>query len=133
MQLGSQNLSDEEFLAAVRTCSYAIEDFRHADHLRLGWILLRTMDAKAASDEAAQIIRRFGLHFGKGHAYHETVTRAWMQLLSSHHESSFDEFLLRNQARISGPLLNEFWRSETLNSAQARSEWVEPDIKPLPA
>jgi hypothetical protein len=132
MNLGSVQLTDASFLAALRGCSYQIENLRHADHLRLGWILLRSSDAETASDEAVKIIRAFGLHHGKGHAYHETVTRAWMRLLATHQEASFEEFLSRNQARLSTGLLNEFWQVETLNSPRARAEWMEPDIRPLP-
>ena len=133
MRLGSSGLTDDEFIAALRNCSYAIDDFRHLDHLRLGWILLSRMDPAIASDEATTIIRKFGLHHGKGHAYHETITRAWMRLLATHDESSFEEFLAKNAERIATDLLHEFWRSETLSSPQARTEWVEPDVKTLPA
>lgn len=132
MQWGSSGLTDDEFVLALQDCSYRIEDFRHADHLRLGWILLSRLEPAAASDEAARIIRRFSLRHGKGHAYHETITRAWMRLLATHEESSFEEFLATNTARISAGLLREFWRSETLNSPLARTEWVEPDLKSLP-
>jgi hypothetical protein len=132
MNLGSKELTDDSFLAALRDCDYPIENFRHADHLRLGWILLRSSDAETASNEAVKIIRAFGLHHGKGHAYNETVTRAWMRLLATHTEASFEEFLSRNQARISTGLLNEFWKAETLNSPRAQAEWMEPDIRALP-
>lgn len=133
INLGSKALADDAFLAALRACDYPIENFRHADHLRLGWILLRSSETETASNEAVKIIRAFGLHHGKGHAYNETVTRAWMRLLATHtEEASFEEFLSKNQARISTGLLHEFWRAETLNSSKARAEWTEPDIRALP-
>lgn len=132
MQSGSSGLTDAEFLDALTGCSYAIDEFRHLDHLRLGWILLSKMDAASASDEAAGIIRRLGLHHGKGHAFHATITRGWMRLLASQEASSFEEFVARHGARFTANLLGEFWRSETLNSRRARMEWVEPDIQPLP-
>lgn len=133
MQFGSVAMTDDTFVAALQNCSYPIENFHHADHLRLGWILLSKMDPVSASAEAAKLIRNFGLHHGKGHIYHETVTRAWMRLLACHHEPSFEEFLSRNAGRISTRLLYEFWREETLNSQQARAEWVEPDLRSLPS
>lgn len=133
MELRSKGLSDDALLQAVRDCDYPIGDFRHLDHLRLGWILLHRMDAASAADEAATLIRSLGLHHGKGHAYHETITRAWMWLLATHDEHSFEEFLSQNQNRISKGLLNEFWSSEVLDSVEARSSWVDPDVRPLPS
>jgi hypothetical protein len=132
MNLGSSDLADDEFLVALRDCKYPIENFQHADHLRLGWILLRNLDADSASNEAVKIIKAFGLSHGKGDAYHETVTRAWMRLLATHNEVSFEEFVSKNGARISAGLLHEFWQPETLNSPLARAVWVEPDIRALP-
>jgi hypothetical protein len=131
-QPGSSALTDNEFVLALQDCSYPIADFRHLDHLRLGWILLSRMDPAVASDEAARIIRQFSLRHGKGHAYHETITRAWMHLLATHDESSFDEFRAKHAGRLAAGLLHEFWRSETLGSPRARIEWVPPDVKSLP-
>jgi hypothetical protein len=132
MQLASSGLTDNEFLLALQNCRYPIGDFRHADHLRLGWILLSRMEPAVASDEAARIIRQFTLRHGKGHVYHETITRAWMRLLATHDETSFEDFLADHSGRISAGLLREFWRSETLSGPRARNEWVPPDVKSLP-
>jgi hypothetical protein len=38
-------------------------------------------------------ILRFAAHHNASHIFHETVTTAWMRLLSTHTEESFEEFI----------------------------------------
>lgn len=132
MRLGSVAVSDDEFLAAIESCSHAAGSFHHADHLRLGWILLSRMPLAPALERAATAIRRFAGHHGKEAVYHETITRGWMLLLASHDEADFTLFVRHNMERLSPALLHEYWEKETLNSDRARAHWVEPDIRPLP-
>lgn len=132
MHLSSAAMSDADFLAAIEDCSYPIGDFHHAEHLRLGWLLLSTMDLVSASARAARAIRRMTEHHGRADRYHETITQAWMRLLASHDERDFSEFLALHAERATLDLLHRHWRRETLMSDQARTQWVEPDLKPLP-
>ena len=132
MRLTSAAMTDADFLAAIENCSYPIADFHHAEHLRLGWLLLSRMDWMAASARAARAIRRLTQHYGRADRYHETVTQAWMRLLASHEEQDFSEFLTLHGDRLSLDLLCRHWRRETLMSNDARAHWVEPDLDPLP-
>jgi hypothetical protein len=132
MRPSSAAMSDADFLAAIGSCSYPIAEFRHADHLRLGWLLLSKMDLASASAHAARTIRRLTQHHGMADRYHETITQAWMRLLASHEELNFCEFLALHRNRVSLELLHRHWRRETLMSAEARASWVEPDLDPLP-
>lgn len=132
MRLGSLGMSDQQFLAAVADLSYSAAGFHHGDHLRLGWLLLEQLGLEAAISKAADLIRRFGAHHGKADLYHETITRGWMQLLASHDEKDFQEFVDQNEARLNRELLYRYWRPETLHAPDARARWIEPDIRPLP-
>lgn len=66
------------------------------------------------------------------HLFHETVTTAWVKLLSTHHEASFPEFLTNNEYRLTPALLHRFWTPALLDSEAAKREWVPPDKKALP-
>lgn len=132
MRLTSAAMTDADFLAAIENCSYPIADFHHAEHLRLGWLLLSKMDRVSASARAARAIRRLTQHYGRADRYHETVTQAWMRLLASHEERAFGEFLALHADRLSLDLLHRHWRRETLMGDDARAKWVEPDLDPLP-
>jgi len=133
MRLTSAAMPDAEFLTAIENCSYPIGEFHHAEHLRLGWLLLSRMDLPSAATRAACAIRRLAQHHGLGHKYHETITQAWMRLLASHDERDFSEFLALHGDRVSLDLLHRYWRRETLMSDSARARWVEPDLTPLPS
>src|ERR1700722_15560453 len=74
----------DAFLEAVRSGNLPLESFHHADHLRLAWLYLHRLPWEAALQEISTNIRQFGLRHGKPHAFHETVTVAWVRLLSTH-------------------------------------------------
>ena len=70
--------------------------------------------------------------------YHETITRAYTELLSQYYASCPAEMLFgeRVSRLLRSPLANKdalykFYSRETLTSVEARVRWVEPDIAPL--
>jgi CDP-diacylglycerol--glycerol-3-phosphate 3-phosphatidyltransferase len=125
--VASAYLSDEEFLRAVSDCTLPASAFRHGDHLRLAWLLLRRHPFHQALLEVQQSIVRLATAFGAPGLYHETITRAWVSLLATHDEATFSEFLENNEARLNLELLQRFWSPELLTSEAARLDWVPPD------
>ena len=132
MRLTSAAMTDADFLDAIENCSYPIGDLHHAEHLRLGWLLLSKMDWVSASARAACAIRRLTAHYGLESRYHATITQAWMRLLASHDERDFSEVLTLHGSRATFDLLRKHWRLETLMNDHARAHWVEPDLESLP-
>jgi hypothetical protein len=130
--LASAHFSDDEFLAAVHSCQLKTSEFRHADHLRLGWLHLEreSFDQALASIRAG--IQRFANHHGATGLYHETITQGWLRLLATHHEPTFTEFLAANSDLLNKKLLERYWSRDLLESQQAREQWVDPDLQPLP-
>ena len=57
---------------------------------------------------------------------------AWLHLLATHREPTFEEFLRQNEARLNLDTLHRFWSPELLASDRARREWVPPDREELP-
>jgi CDP-diacylglycerol--glycerol-3-phosphate 3-phosphatidyltransferase len=129
--IASAEVSDEEFLAAFTNCTLPASSFRHGDHLRLAWLLLHRNPFDEALGLVRESIQRYAVHLGV-HLYHETITTAWVKLLATHDEASFDEFIVKNEHRLNLELLHRFWSPEVLNSEAARSVWVSPDKRPLP-
>lgn len=130
--LGSAHLTDEEFLQAFAACRIANDQFRHADHLRLAWLMLHRAPFDVALSEVRAAIQKFATHHGATQLYHETITIAWMRLLVTHHEETFAQFLSKNEERLKQNLLHRFWTPELLASQPAKTHWVAPDLGPLP-
>lgn len=128
----SSYLRDDEFLKAFSACELPLTSFRHADHLRLAWLILRSNSPENAVVKTGNLIRRFAAYHGVEHIYHETITGAWVRLIASHEEPNFEKFLTVNSARLNSELLHRFWTQDLLYSEAARQEWREPDLHPLP-
>ena len=88
-------------------------------------------------------IRRLNEHHGTPNSatsgYHETVTRAYVQLLAELLASCPAEMSVRERIAVvvTGPLadrnvLLRFYSRERLMSPEARAAWVEPDLRELP-
>jgi hypothetical protein len=132
LALASAHLADDEFLEAFHSCRLKNSEFRHADHLRLAWLHVHRAPFEAALSSVRTGIQRFAAHHQAPHLYHETVTTAWVHLLATHHENTFEEFLRQNEHRLTKDLLHQFWTPELLASDEARRNWTPPDRKELP-
>jgi hypothetical protein len=118
-------------------------EWTHHAHLRVGlWHALRYPD-DVALNLLRERIRAYNEATGVANTsstgYHETITRLYVGVIR-HFVNSIDpgrpidelaaELIVRCGERDLP--LNHYSR-ERLFSAQARLEWVEPDLKPLPA
>lgn len=98
--------------------------------------LVRRALRHEGGDRVSRAIRRFvDLHApGK---YHETITRAWVQLVwaalhEGGHDEGFDAFWHAHPDLADKDRLLTFYRPQALASDAARRAWVEPDRQPLP-
>lgn len=150
MNAGTLHLRDDEFLDAFETCSLPPESFRHADHIRLAWIYVRQLGPAAGSDAMAETIRRYALHHGDAGKYHETITRAWMTLVSAavgaiggansdaaknnrdRACAAFAEFAAAHPQLFDKNQLAVYYSKALLASEEARSGRVPPDRVSLP-
>jgi hypothetical protein len=132
LELATAHFTDDEFLEAFHSCRLKTSEFRHADHLRLAWLHLAREPFDTALDSVRSGIQAFAKHHNLSGLYHETITTAWMHLLATHQENSFEEFLTVNESFLNSNLLHRFWTPETLASREARSHWVPPDRQELP-
>jgi hypothetical protein len=132
MVLASAGLSDDEFLEVFHSHKLPPEKFRHADHLRLAWLHTHREPREYALRNVCSGIREFAARNGAPDLYHETITTAWVLLISTHDEQTFEAFLNENRARLNRELLYRFWTPSLLASGEARTKWVAPDRQDLP-
>jgi len=134
---GSAHLSDEQFVEAFESCRLPKESFHHADHIRLAWIYLRRMPESEAAGGIAESIQRLAAHYGLSDKFHVTMTRAWTRLVaaaltSAPPDMQFPEFAAAHPHLLDKNLLEKHYSSESLRGDEARSAWLEPDLRPLP-
>jgi hypothetical protein len=112
------------------------ERFGHREHVHLTWLAVRRCGVAEAFEVVGEGLQRAARSAGAAQKYHVTMTRAWVELVGHHAAPStaddFDSFAAEHPALLDTALLTRFYRSDTLASPRARSQWVEPDLAPFP-
>lgn len=112
------------------------ERFGHREHVHLTWLAVRRCGVPTAIGLVSEGIRQTARYAGAPQKYHETVSRAWVELVGHHArengERDFATFADRNPALFDKRLLTRFYRPATLASSRAKTRWVEPDLTPFP-
>lgn len=112
------------------------EYFGHQAHLRFAWAVLdEADDAEDAARVVCLTIRHATELGGNPAKYHATVTIFWIRLLDhlrrTHPDvSSVGQMLNRYPPLVDPSLPERHWSN--LDTDEARTSWVEPDLIPLP-
>lgn len=112
------------------------EYFGHEGHLRFGWALLEECgNAEEAERVACLTIRHVTELGGTPTKYHATMTIFWIRMLDHYRSASPEAFdveeLIRIHPGLADPELpRRHWSN--LDSDEARTSWVEPDLIPIP-
>jgi hypothetical protein len=113
------------------------EGFGHRQHLELAWRYLDTRGPDEAAVAVSAAIRQVAAAHGQPAKFHQTVTRAWVRCVAVHRErwpaATAGEFFDRNPQLLDPGLLGHFYSPSLLASDTARSQWVAPDLRDLPA
>jgi hypothetical protein len=129
--------ADERFLAEFEAGQIANDSFHHRDHLRLAWIKIRRLGLERASDAVGGAIREFASRHGRADRYHDTMTRFWLRVvalgINRHRSLPFDDLLAAEPHLLDKNLPFRHWSRERMASDEARRQWVEPDLGPIPA
>ena len=133
----SVTAADQQFLAAFEAGQIANQDFHHRDHLRLAWIQIRRLGLEPASDAVTGAIRHFAGRHGHGDRYHETMTRFWVRVvgigIDLHPTLGFEDLLAAEPHLLDKNLPYRHWTQARLGSVEAKREWVDPDLRGMPA
>lgn len=138
MTIGSP---DEAFLRAFEDCTLPSSEWRHRAHIKVAYLYLRQFPYDQALNRIRESIKRYNAatstpeNLERG--YHETITQAWLRLVhlalcEYGPASSADEFLNAQPQLLTHRALRFFYSRERLVSLQAKAEFVEPDLAPLP-
>jgi hypothetical protein len=111
-----------------------IKDFHHASHLHVAWVYLdESSSVRQAANKMRNTLRRFAAAAGKPEKYHETITLFWVHLLA--HAASraerLEDIVHANPQLLEKNFPLAYYSPERLFSDEARTSWVEPDLKLL--
>jgi hypothetical protein len=136
------NLSpDEAFLKAFEDCTLPFEQWKHPAHIKVAYLYLRALPFDGALAKVRASIQRYNAATNTPETlergYHETMTVAWMRLVQFTLEeygpaAGAEAFLETQEHLLNRKALRFFYSRDRLISWQAKAEWVEPDLTPLP-
>lgn len=135
------SLNDAELLAQFEGCTLTAERWHHAEHIRIGYLFLRQHDFAAALDRMRATLKALNaaqnVPESLDRGYHETLTRGWLQLvhviLSEYGPAENSLAFLEAHPELSQrKTLRLFYSQDRIKSWQAKAEFVEPDLAPLP-
>jgi hypothetical protein len=112
--------------------------FGHRQHIHLTWLAVRLYGTAAAAAMVSDGIQQTARYAGAPQKYNATVSRAWVELVGHHttepgtEAADFAAFADHHTALLDKRLLTRFYRPATLASAEARTGWIEPDLRPFP-
>ena len=132
-------MTDTEFLEAFESCTLPEAQWTHEAHVRMAWLYLQKMPLSEAMPVVRQGIKRYNASLKKLLAYHESITQAFLHLISHRMQCSGDRLSFVDFCNENPDLLDRtmtalltYYRKETLFSQAARDGFVEPDLAILP-
>lgn len=132
---------DAAFVADFEAQRIPLERWHHRDHVKLAYLYLRAGSFAAAARRITAGIRAHNAARGivdtPTGGYHDTMTIAWLKLIAAilaeyGPEPTADAFCDAHPELLEKKTLRLFYSRERFMSPQAKAEFVEPDLAPLP-
>jgi hypothetical protein len=117
----TNNLFFEE-VRRFEDCEYPLQEFTHAEHLKVAWTYLQLYGYDTALARMRTGLQRFSAHHNKT-GYNETITVFWMRKLQQ--DCSAELRYIPKET-----LFLHFTR-EYVMSDEAKRQWMEPDLQPI--
>jgi hypothetical protein len=112
------------------------EQFDHEAHVFVAWSYLQKYELKESIARFCEALRNLTKKLGVEAKYHETITWFFMILIAERKAGSKDwqTFKHRNADLFTTQpsIICAYYSSERLGSSIARSQFVMPDLLPLP-
>lgn len=132
-------LASEADLASLAThfeaCTLPYENWTHRAHIALAVHYLKRFTPEEALIRLRKQIQLFNKNVGDPAGYHETITRLFVRKISAYlaeHRSPELPNSIDELAQTCGlAWMLSYYSPERLWSAEARNEWLEPDIQEL--
>jgi hypothetical protein len=132
---------DDKFLEQFETKTLPLEEWHHRQHIKVAYLYLRKYPFEEAMERMRAGVKAFnaakGIPEALDRGYHETMTQAWLRLVyftlcEYGPAESADAFYEQSPQLTQKKTLRFFYTKELFMSWQAKQEFVEPDIIPLP-
>ncbi|MCA1828485.1 MAG: hypothetical protein ABR567_09785 [Myxococcales bacterium] len=117
-------MTDAEFLQALERGTFPRDLMDHRAHLRLA--LLFRDNPQGARD----LLVKYVQHIGGMVRYNETLTQFWLRAVRLHEEDTVDALMRTPLSDTNLPFRH--YSPERLWSDEARAQFIEPDLRPLP-
>ena len=131
----------EDLVRSFKSGTLPREEWTHIAHLTVALWYLVNYTTYTAAQLIRDGIRRFngmkGIETTRTSGYHETMTLFWIWAISKYLSASKEGQTLADLANGIAERLGEsglpfkYYTRERLMSWEARTGWVEPDLKPL--
>ena len=134
-------MDDETFLRRFEAGELSMAEWHHREHLRVAYLYLLRWPFDTALAHMRAGLQKLnatqGVPESLARGYHETLTRGWLQLvhcaLAEHGPAeSSDAFFEQHSHLQARRALLFFYSRERLMSAEAKAQFIEPDLAPLP-
>jgi hypothetical protein len=108
-----------------------VDEFRHADHVRMAFEVLRRHDFLGAAKSYSSALKLIVARAGRPAAFHTTITVAFLALVAermaeTYHED-FSSFAAINPELFDKTVLARWYPPERLQTAIARSTFILPN------
>lgn len=134
-------MNDESFLRRFEGCEFSMDEWHHREHLKTAYLYLLRLSYADALDRMRAGLRALNaaqkVPDALDRGYHETLTQGWMRLVhcalcESGPAESADAFLDQHTQLLAKRALRFFYSRDRIMSWEARTQFVEPDLAPLP-
>jgi hypothetical protein len=121
---------------AFETCEIHPAEFKHYQHLAVALWYVSHLPYSEACEKLKRGIQRLAASYGKT-GYHETITEFWLRkvrefLRSMESQGSLSALTNQLIERYANKnLIFDYYSKEALDSKEARTGWVEPNLKPF--
>lgn len=128
--------SDDELFRAFVECTLPQDEWTHVAHVRVAYLFARRFRMPKALDEVRRSIRAYNAATETpetiDRGYHETITQAFMRLISTrtaHVDLGTDSrgFCRRFPEMLNKRVLLEYYSRHRLMTWEAKIAFVEPD------
>jgi hypothetical protein len=120
----------EDELTALENGTLNAASFPHAEHVRLGYEMLRHYEFGEAVSRFSNGLKRLAAKNGQPEKYHDTITIAFLAIIAERRalnpESAWPEFKKTNHDLLNKRCLEHWYDPEQLKSDQARRTFCLP-------
>lgn len=134
-------MDDQSLLMHFEATTWPLKDWHHRQHIKIAYLYL----CQHPFDVAVQKMRAGVMAYNAANqvpeaidrGYHETITQAWMHLVyltlcEFGPSESADAFLDKHTQLLSQRALLFFYSRDRIMSAEAKRQFIAPDLAPLP-